>query len=320
MVHYLKTKYALYSVVAFVTVTVVAFVLYVTAQMLLANVLTVQLKRAGYPHAVVENVRLYLDGIVVGTITLNEGMVLRDVYTDQSAPDIAQNGLQNVIIRHMDYRMPALAQWRMAWPFPQVKRVSIENMRLTLDTPKQDIVLHGTVKSLQAEEGRIVLLMPFSVKEDYGHATGRMEMAVENGILDTVDFIVEDASFQDADLALKRVNGWMNIQSDNGVFKAEAQFTSGSVLYEGHSFSDGMAQYSFASDQSAQWTVTLNRPADHYFNTWVIKETTRPDRYAVHIAAQRNSESQTRTQLIGLPVRLEVLLPLEQQEPVVQPD
>jgi hypothetical protein len=305
----ISKKYILYSAIGFFSAVILCGALYITAQSLLHKVLVTQLKRAGYADPLVSGVRIYWDGVVVKQIQPDQYTVLKDVYTDQSPPHIAQQGLQNVIVRHADYTMPSLAQWDMRFPFPHIKRISVENMRLVLDLPQQDVVLKGTVKSLQTEPGQLVLRMVYEHENEEAVLQGAVEISLINGKIDAIDLNVEDGSFQDETVALKRVSGWMNIQKEtHDVIKAEAQFTAGSVFYQGVGFSDGMAQYSFASDQSAQWTITLNKPADHYFNTWVVKETQRTDRYAVQIAAQAGDQTETRTMVVIAPVQLVLLL------------
>lgn len=309
--HISKNLY-IYAGAAVGSLLVVAVVLYLLAQGLVSNVLGMQIKHAGYPQAKIEGLHLYADGIVIDKITLNDKTVLRELFTDQSAPSIAQNGLKQLIIRHWDQNVTDMKSLSLNWPFPQIKRLSVEHMKLKLDLPQQDLVISGTVKSLQTDDDNMALLMPFTLEEANYHLGGNMEIALHQGKIEAVDFNLEDGSYQNDNMMFKRLSGWMNIQVAEQDVKAEAQFTSGVAHYQGLDFADGMAQYSYASGQSGQWTVTLNRPSQNYFNTWVIKETTRADRYAIQVAAQKDKETKTRTMISGLPLVLPVLLQPEQ--------
>ncbi|HEY1095802.1 MAG TPA: hypothetical protein VGF14_01020 [Alphaproteobacteria bacterium] len=306
----LSRKQYIYAGAALGGILVIGVALYLLAQSLAAKVLEMQIKRAGYPQAEISGLHLYMDGIVIDKLKLDDKTELRELYTDQSAPSIAQNGVKQLIIRYWDQHVTDMKSLALNWPFPQIKRVSIENMQLKMDLPLQDIMLQGTVKSLQSDDHNIALLMPFAIEKENYHLSGNMEIALYDGKIETIDFNLEDGSYHDENVMLKRLNGWMNIQlSAEREIKTEAQFTSGSVHYQGNDFADGMAQYSYASGQSGQWTVTLNHPSQDYFNTWVIKETTRPGRYAVQIAAQMGKDTKTRTMVSGLPLVLQLLAP-----------
>jgi hypothetical protein len=296
-------------------VTLVVFLLYLAAQHLLGNVVIAQLRQAGYPQARITGLRLYVDGVVIEHVYLDDKTQLHELYTPQSAPSVAQQGIEQLIIRSWEQNIPAFNKLTLHWPFPYLTRLSIEKMQLHLGLPLQPVMLEGTVKSLQPDAGNLVLLMPFAIDQDTYQLHGTMELNLAKGMIQTVDLNLEDGFYQSPSMALRRLNGWMNIQAMTPEkLQAEAQFTAGAAHYNGYDFADGMAQYSHFVGTEGQWTVTLNRQAQEYFNTWVIKPTTMADRYAIQIAAQQGAVTKTRTLVTGTPVRLDLLLPPQPQD------
>ena len=305
----LSKRFYLYAGLLVVGLAVGLIILYVLAQSLLGNVLTLQLRQAGFPQATADHVRIYVDGIVIGHIQLNEKTHLHGVFTPQSPPDIAQHGLRHVIVKQWEQTIATVDDIQVKWPFPKLADLSVEDMRLTLNLPQQTLTLSGTLKSLQPDTSHMVLLLPFDIQDEAYALQGKIEMDLENGQPTSIDVNLEDGSYQSQSLALKRLSGWFNAQmTPQQPIQVQAQFIAGSVLYNGQSFADGMIQYSRENTDSTQWTVTLNRAAENYFNSWVIKPT-HDQRFAIQTASQSGPENKTAVMITAAPLQLEPLLP-----------
>ena len=304
----MKRKYRLYLLGAACVVIAAlgAFALYNMAQSLTANIITNNLKQAGYPQAEVKDVRIYMDGIVIGEVYLNENLHLYDLFTPQSAPALATDGVRQLIIRRWVQTVNTVSPDVLEWPFPNIERVSIEEAQMTLVMPLEKIQLEGTVKSLDTGDSRLALLMPFNARHKTYQASGKMEIDLDKGEIATVDINIEDGWYKTADMNLKRLNGWLNIQNRKEAPRIEAQIVAGAVQYAGRDFVDGTIQYMLPDGSAPQWTVTLNQPAQNYFNTWVIKPT-NDDRYAIQAATQKGNQTATRTFIPAAPFALEPL-------------
>lgn len=295
----------------FVGIVILAILAYVSAQTLTLRIVESQLHRNGYPAAEISNLRLYLDGIVIGHVQLNAHVMLTDLFTPQSAPDLAQNGLRHIIVRHWDQTITDTTQLTSAWPFPKAESLSVETMDLHLSLPLQTVTLSGTLKSLQPEPGNLVLVLPFAANDPSYTLDGKLEITLENGVLTAVDINVDDGAYESATVSLKRLSGWFNAQFDaNRIAQIQSQFLAGSALYNNQPFADAMVQYSHDADNAAQWTVNLNRAGDGYFNSWVIKPTT-DRRYAIQIASQNKTTSKSSVMISAAPLQLEPLLPAQ---------
>lgn len=310
----LRSRRVIWAMGSLAAVLVVSGVFYVLAQSMVGQLLQTQIRRAGFPQAGVSGVRLYMDGIVIRHVDLNEQTHLTDLFTPQSGPDLARHGLQRLIIREWSQTIPDAESVRMHWPFPRLERVFIEKTRLTFKTPLRDIVIEGAVKSLQPDAETLALLMPFTVSHDDYALNGRMDMSVVRGEIASLDINLDDGFFNDDRLQMKRLSGWLNMQPDDGdVPQIKAQLLSGAVSYAGQSFSDATLQYGRSTAEPTQWTVALNRASDQYFNTWVIKPATR-NRYVMQIATQAGDQTKTETMVTVAPLVLQPLLQLAQPQ------
>lgn len=314
MRHFSKRFYGL-AAGGLIVILLAGIVLYISVQSLVAQIIQGQIRQQGYPSAEIDDVGLYLDGIVIQQIKLNDQVILKDVFTPQSAPDIAKHGIRHLIVRQWEQSIAGKQQIPARWPFPHAESVSVENMSLHITLPQQVVTLSGTLKSLQPEAGNLVLLLPFDVAETGYMLQGKLEIAIEKGQISAIDINLDEGSYQSADLSLKRMSGWFNAQfADQAVSQIQAQFMAGSALYGGQNFADAMVQYSDSAAEQTQWTVNLNRAAENYFNSWVIKPTT-DGRYAVQVASQLGNETKSAVMISGVPLQMVPLLLAQPQEP-----
>jgi hypothetical protein len=269
---------------------------YAATASLVENVVEQTVKRAGFATAKVSQPHIYLDGIVFNEIILNDQIKLQDVFIPQSAPNIGKVGIQRMIIRHWDQTFPAL------------QSLTVEDIKLHMALPLQKITLSGTLKSLRPDDKRLALTMQFSQKEKNLSLEGNIEILVENGQLSSADVNIEDGFFESKDVSLKRVSGWFNAQfSRQQEPQIKAQYMAGSALYNGQVYPDGMVQYSRSSTEPTQWTVTLNRAANDYFNSWTIKPA-RDGRYAIQAASQNGPQTRSSVMVSAAPLVLEPLI------------
>ena len=306
-------KLIAYSLAILAGCTLIAVTLYMLAQSLLGNVIQTQLNQVGYTQATIGQVRIYWDGIVVDAINPDSHIQWHTIFIPQTAPDIAEHGIQHMIIKQWDQTIDSITDIPTQWPLPHLVDFTVENINIYLHVPEQAITLTGTLKSLQPDADHLVLVLPFDVQQNAYHLQGKLEIDLERGRMNSIDIDVDEGLYQSDAITLKRLSGWFNAQFANAhVSQVQTQFLSGSVLYNGESFADGMLQYSRDDTNSTQWTITLNRAAEDYFNTWVIKPTA-DGRYAIQAATQNSAKQKSAVMISAAPLRLEPLLPMVPQ-------